>query len=91
MRQGSESGEMHDYSFGLTAFAPWRVGSTPLVPLPGVRCAFAIGYGVEVKNLIWSEWCGSRMNLNTNSFFYLSLFFANQPLVERAKWKRLTF
>lgn len=45
MRQGGESGEMHDYSFGLAAFAPWRVDSTRLVPLPGVRRASTIGYG----------------------------------------------
>ncbi len=52
MRQGSESGEMHDYSFGLTAFAPWHVGSTLLVPLPVVRRVSAIGYGEREKNLI---------------------------------------
>lgn len=52
MRQGGESGEMHDYSFGLTAFAPWRVDSTPLVPLPGVRRASTAGRGAEAKDLI---------------------------------------
>lgn len=43
---------MHDYSFGLTAFAPWRVGSTLFVPLPVVRLVSAIGYGEQEKNLI---------------------------------------
>lgn len=55
MRHRSESGEMHDHSFGLAAFAPWRVGSTPLVPLPVVRRDFTVGYGAEAKNLIPSE------------------------------------
>lgn len=50
MRQGSESGEMHDYSFGLAAFAPWCVGSTLPVPLPIVRRVSALGYSEQEKN-----------------------------------------
>ena len=51
MRQGSESGEMHDYSFGLAAIAPWRVGLTLAVPLPVVGCVSALGYKEPEKNL----------------------------------------
>lgn len=47
MRQGGKSREMHDYSFGLSAFALWRVGSTSLVPLPVVRRVSALGYGEQ--------------------------------------------
>lgn len=82
MRQGSESREMHDYSFGLTAFALFCGGSTPLVPLPAVRCVSTIGYGAGLKNLIWSGWCGSQKNLNTNSLYSLSFFYADEFPVE---------
>ena len=85
MRQGSESGEMHDYSFGLTAFALWRVGVALLVPLPVVRRVSAIGYDEQERNLIWLGWRGSQMNLYAHSFFFRCLFFVNPPLVEQVK------
>ena len=42
MRRGSDSGEKHEYTFGLTAFALWWVGLRLLVANDGFRCREAL-------------------------------------------------